>query len=276
MRLSDIIPVNEDFFVWDAVVAWRDSIYKADCWKSTKESYLLNMLKLIEEGVINVRIQLSEIDEDWLKWSKNKVDELPEWSEKTKSVRKSCLNSFYKLIKAGIDPNLTPYQRQPEAVEIKHILSIRNILSSHEVMALKANISRVKLCNAINKVNERDAYVICLMMITGWTLENILNLRKTKEHYNPPYIYLDGFGKYIDEHITKAIDELCKNSKTYLFETSSGNKITRTQVSRNLKLAGRNLGLDFDLTPKVLQSYVIAYMSSDKRSELERAIRPIF
>lgn len=276
MPPSDLMPDNKEFCVWDAIVAWRNRIYQADCWKSTKESYLLNMLKLIEEGIVDERIRLNKIDEDWLKRSKKMIEELPKWSEKTKSVRKSCLNSIYRLIQTGLDSNLYPYQRHPEPAEIKHILSIRHILSDHEVISLTRNITRTKLCNAISKINERDAYIVCLMMITGWTLENILSLRKTKQDYNPPYIHLNGHRKYIDDHITKAIDNLCKDSKTYIFETSAGNKITRTQVSRNLKLAGRNLGLDFNLTPKVLQGYVMAYMSADTRSELERCMHPLF
>jgi hypothetical protein len=281
MRLSDFSPVNTEFFVWDPVVAWRDNLYQADIWKSTKSSYLLNMLKLIEEHIIDVRLKLCKIDDCWIKEAKKRIDELPNWSEKTKSVRKSCLNSFYKFIKTDFDYGITPYQRHPEHEEIKHILS------SCQEKALTANISPKKLCYALSKINERDAYIVWLMMWTGQTLEAILD--RKKEHFRTSdiditeshivldaYLEFDNVSKFIPSHITAPINEFRKTSNVYLFETANGKRISRTQVTRNLKQAGRNIELDFDLTPKLLQGYVIAYMSRDKRSELERAWFPLF
>jgi site-specific recombinase XerC len=108
------------------------------------------------------------------------------------------------------------------------------------------------------------------MMHTGRTLEAVLDRRK--EHLRTPYMDFDDNSEHIPPHITDALNELCKNSTDYLFETASGKRIRRTQVMRNLKQAGHNIGLDFDLTPKVLHGYVCAYMSKDKRSELEKAL----
>lgn len=255
---------NKEFFVWDAIVAWRDHIYQADFYNNTKSNYITGMLKLIESVIIDVRIPLNHINDMWIEEAKKKIDDKLEWSQSTKIIRKSCLNSFYNFIKNDFDYKITPYRRHPDSNEIKHILS------SVQDKALTKDISPIVLCNAVSKINERDAYIVWLMMHTGQPLEAILNIRKTKEDYEPPYIRFNGEGKHIPKHITDALNDLCKNSKMYLFETSSGKRIRRNQVMRNLKQAGYNIGLDFDLTPKILHGYVCAYMSRDKRSILEK------
>jgi hypothetical protein len=279
---------NTEFHVWDAVVAWRDSIYQAGFWNTTKSSYLTSMLKLIESEVVNVRIQLHEINERWLNEAKYKIGNKDEWSLSTKIIRKSCLNSFYNFIKTDFDTTVKPYRRHPKYPEIKHILSntqeeelekslIKHTLSSVQDKAFTIDISPIVLCNAISKINERDAYIVWLMMYTGQPLESILDLPKRKEDEENPYMCFKDIGSYtigehIPEHIIEGLNKLCKNSIVYLFETSVGKRVTRTQITRNLKKSGRNIGLKIDLTPKVLHGYVCAYMSRDKRSELEKAL----
>lgn len=284
---------NREFHVWDAVVAWRDHIYQAEFYNNTKSNYLTGMLKLIECGIINVYLKLESADEQWANDAKQKVDENPKWSPATKTIRKSCLNSFYNYIKNDFDHKTKPYRRHPKYSEIKFLLSmskeseriafIKHTLSNVQDKALTKGISPVELCNALSKINDRDAYIVWLMMHTGEPLKAILDRRK--EHLR---ISLDEYtksagldfeedngqlySKYIPEHITEALKQLCKNSKVYLFETASGKKINRTQVMRNLKQAGYNIGLNFDLTPKVLHGFVCAYMSQDKRSELEKEL----
>jgi site-specific recombinase XerC len=266
MNLARILSLNSEFFVWDAVVAWRDRIYQADFYNNTKGCYLTGLLKLIEFSVIDVRLPLSKINEDWVKDCKLKIDGVTAWAAETKTIRKTCLNSFYKFVQKDFDRGVMPYQRHPQPNEIKHILS------SVKEKALTEDISPSVLCNALSKINERDAYIVWLMMHTGETLETILDLRKTPPDYEPPYIRFNGMGKHVPDHITDGINELCKNSAVYLFETAGGKRISRTQVMRNLKKTGHNIGLKFDLTPKVLHGFVVAYMSRDKRSELEIAL----
>lgn len=268
MRLGDLIPLNETLFVWDGIVAWRDYIYRAAFYGNTKSNYLTNMLKLIESEIVNIRIELAKLDDLWLENAKAKIDNYPTWSAATKVIRRCCLNSFYKFIQTDFDRNVEPYRRHPSQNEIKHVLS------SVQEKALTKNISPIVLCTALDKINTRDAYIVWLMMHTGWALEDILNIRKTTDEFQPPYIRLFKNGKqvghaHIYDHISNALLEISKNSTVYLFETAAGKRVLRTQVMRNLKQAGHNIGLDFDLTPKVLHGYVNAYMSKDKRSELE-------
>lgn len=254
---------NKEFFLWDAVVAWRDRIYQADLYNNTKGNYLTGMLKLIESGIIDVRLKLKQADECWANEAKQKIDAKPEWSTSTKTIRKSCLNSFHNFIRNDFNTSsIKPYRRHPDHNEIKHILS------SVQDKALTKDISPVELCNALSKINERDAYIVWLMMHTGETLETILDFPNVKNEFLSPYM----FGKHIPDHIRDALNGLRKNSNNYLFETANGKRIRRTQVTRNLKQAGHMIGLDFDLTPKVLHGYVCAYMSRNKRSELEIAL----
>ena len=270
--------LSKDLFIWDAVVAWRNHIYQADFYNTTKGNYLTGMLKLIESKIINERMKLINADDEWIEISKKKIDDKLEWSVATKTVRKSCLNSLYNFILSDFNKKTTPYGSHPKHQEIKHILS-----NVHDVILTK-DIRPVPLFNALKRINNRDAYIVLLMMWTGQTLESILDRRKehfrtTESDEETKTAYLDFedengtlYGKHILENIAGSIIELSQNSKVYLFETSRGNRIIRTQIMRNLKQAGYNIGLGFDLTPRVLHGYVHAYMSCDKRSELEKAM----
>jgi len=258
---------KECFHVWDAVVAWRDHIFQTTFFNITKCNYLTGMLKLIESEIIDVRTNLSQIDDVWLEEAKKKISENSSWSKATKPIRKCCLNLFYKFIACEFDYKTQPYLRHPEPIEIKHVLS------SVKEKTLTKNICPKVLCNALYEINERDAYIICLMMHTYQPLEAILNCRK--EDFNGAYMRFGNHSsKYIPKYFAESIIKLAENNVVYFFETSAGNRIHRNQITRNLKQAGKNIGLDFDLTPKILHGYVCAYLVGDKRSELARALLP--
>jgi hypothetical protein len=297
MHLSHLIPINTEFFIWDAVVAWRDHILNNNFYKCSKGSYFTSMLKLIESQIIDVHLELNKVDKSWLNECKNKIDRKSVWAKSTKTVRKSCLNSFYNFIINIFDKSLIPYQRYPKSNEIEFLFStnvkekekhealekavLKHVLSNVAEKVKARDICPIVLCNALSKINERDAYIVWLMMHTGQLLEKILDLRKENLRFNymdnkklayGGYLDFDICSSYIPGHIIDGINEVCKNSMVYLFETAASKRITRAQVNRNLKQAGRNIGLDFDLTPKILHGYVCAYMSTDKRSELEKAL----
>jgi site-specific recombinase XerC len=258
---------STEFFIWDAVVAWSNHIRESHLKQSTQSTYLTNMLKLIDEKIVNERLHLEKVDSSWLKNSMEKIDEIPTWSDKTKSIRRSCLNGFYNFIKKLFDYKTDPYRRPPKPNEIKYVLS--NVLDQN----LTATISPESLCSALSKINERDAYIVWIMMLTGQPLEAVLDRRK-KHLRGFYYLDFENEGEPLPKHLCDVLREYCQNSNTYIFETSKGKRIRRTQVMRTLKQAGYNIGLKFDLTPKALHRYVNAYMSSDKRYELEKALFP--
>ena len=272
MILNYFIPPNHDFYVWDVIFAWSRSIRESSLRNSTKSTYLTSMLKLIEANIVDTNLKLDSANEDWLEESKKKIDANTKWSDETKSIRKSCLNLFHKFAKESFDRKTEPYQSHPQPNVIKYVLS--NVLDQK----LTLHISPSVLCNSLSEINERDAYIIWTLMYTGQTLDEILNRRK--EHLRGIYLNFEyngiKFSKSLLEHIAVVLEEYCKKSNTYIFETMNGKRIRRAQVTRNLKQAGRNIGLDFDLTPKALHRYVNAYMSQDKRNELEKIFNPLF
>ena len=301
--------VHADFFVWDAVVAWRDYIFGKSFYSWSKGNYLSNMLKLIESNIVDVRLMLDNVNEDWLNECKIKVDAKDNWAKSTRTVRKSCLNLFYRFVTDVFDQFNPPYRRHPEGNEIEFILSsdrgeeekyqaleralFKHVLSNVVDKAKVKDICPIVLCNTVSKLNERDAYIVWLMMHTGQTLDKVLDLKRenlratymnqeeaiehgldpTIKHAYMAYLDFDNRHYHIPGHIVDGINGTCKITKHFLFETVKGKRILRTQVTRNLRRAGRDIGLDFDLTPKVLHGYVCAYMTADKRSDFEKALR---
>ncbi len=260
---------KHDYILWDAVVAWRDKIYQSNFFNSTKANHLTSMLKLIEHHVIDLCLDLKKADEAWVKEAKQKIDDILQWSVSTRTIRKSCLNLFYKFIKTEFNHETQPYLSHLKPNVTKHVLS------SVQDKALTAHISPEALCSEVGKLNKRDGFIVWVMLHSKQPLEAVLDLRKEDLRVSDvgrAYLDFPNVCEYIPEHITARISELCKNSKAYLFETAKGKRISRIQIMRNLKQAGRNIGLEFDLTPKVLRGYVNAYMTEDKREELEKAL----
>jgi len=255
------LQTEKQFFTWDVVVAWRDNVFNADFMNCTKSNYFVAMYKLIDTGIIDVMKPLNDLDDDWLENAKKEISKLKTWSTATKKVRASCLNSFYIFLKQDFDTKVSPFRSHPTSIQIKYMLS--NVRDVH----LTEDIPPDRLCNELSKINVRDSYIVWLMMNTGRPLRDILNLPKINAEDVSPYI----LNTYTPKHILGEIMNLSKNSKVYLFETFSGKRVNRTQIMRNLKQAGHNIDLGFDLTPVVLHGYVCAYMSRDKRSVIEKA-----
>ena len=279
----------QDFHLWDVIVAWRDHVFKADFYQCSREAYLSSMRKLINGGIIDIKLPLLHVDDIWLETCKEMVDKKIEWAQATKKVRKSCLNTFYAFLSQTFNTSTTPYRRHPCQPEIEYLLSphsegtekyaslestmLKHALSSTQDKTRAQDLCPLVLCTAISKINERDAYIVWLMLWTKQPLEAILNLRNTAEDYSPPYIRFKGIGEYIPTHITKAIDHFRISESLFIFSTTSGKQIQRNQVTRNIKKAGHALDLDYELTPKIINGLACAYMSRDKRSDLERAMQ---
>lgn len=304
---------NAEFFIWDAVVAWRDYIFSQDFYTWSKSNYLTNMLKLVESDIIDVRLVLSSVNVEWLEECKVKIDGVAKWAKSTKTARKTILNSFYSFVINIFDGIQIPYQRHPKKMEVKHALSpqkedehkydaletsvLKHVLSNVVDKAKARDLCPIILCNALSKINERDAYVIWLMMYTGQPLDKVLDIKKEQfrvgemspeeakqrgldsQERHAHFAYLNFYveeGEHIPGHVVNGINKACKNSSVFLFETENGNRLLRTQITRNLKKAGRVIGLDFDLTPKILHGYVCGYMTKDKRSDLQKSMGVAF
>ena len=276
MTLLTQLLIKKDFFLWDAIIQWREHIYKSDFYNVSKCNYLSGMLKLIESEIINVNTKLESINDKWLNEVKKHISDKQDWALSTRKIRKSCLNSLYIFIQKDFDYSTTPYRRHPKHSEIKYVLSSVWNKATEE-------IDPQVLCHAVSKINERDAYIVWLIVHTGQTLEKILDLKK--ENLRVSYMedgkhaysaYLDFEEEkesvHIPGHIVDGINSVSNHTKTYLFETVSNKRVSRTQVMRTLKKAGYDIGLTYDLTPIILHRYACAHMTEDKRSVIEQAL----
>lgn len=285
-KISEIInkelkkeyPVKERYSIWDVMVAWRDSILDSSFLRVTKRDYLSRMQKLIEEGVINPSIKLKSVNESWLDECSKRIYETS-WSEKTKKSRKTCLLSFYKFSQT-FDPDyaneyeVLSYRYIPTPHEIKNRFNIENskklLLSSAHELLLNRGLNIQELYDTLKKHNQRDAWIIALMIETGCSLDEILEIKKTD--ISPVYIKIKNFQYAVDSTLIHHIKTICKEFSEYVFTTKKGEKVGRVQVTRNLKRAGHEVGLTFDLTPMIFHRHINKILIRDKRSPLEKLL----
>ncbi|WP_068469963.1 hypothetical protein [Candidatus Protochlamydia phocaeensis] len=247
-----------NYTIWDAIISWRDAVFNAELTRVTKYNYLNGMLKLIEADIINPYAALTDLTLNWYDQASKKINALQNWAPATKQSRKTCLKSFYAF-SLNYDPQGTPH-KNPTACEIIHMLS------SIAERALTKDIDSCLLLDTLIKLNERDAIIVAVMLFSGKTLEEVLDLRKTQIY--PGKIEFKDKKTKMPISLTNLIEMFSKNNNDYVFVTDQGNRIHRTQVIRNLKLASKIMGLEFELTPKVLQGYSIAYFPHNKEDVL--------
>lgn len=267
-KLKADYPVKERYSIWDAMVAWRDHILSSSFLKITKKDYLSRMQKLIDESVINPSIKLICVNEIWLHKCSKKIAESC-LSEKTKTSRKTCLLSFYKFAQK-FDPDysneykMLSYRHIPTPDEIKN----RFVLSSAREPLLNNSLDIQKLYRTIKKHNERDAWIIALMLETGCSLEEVVKI--TKNDISQTYVCINHFQYPVPLSLVDGIKTLFKEDSSFVFSTKKGEKVGRVQVTRNLKKSGREIGLRFDLTPMVFHRFINDILLRDKRSPWEK------
>lgn len=283
-KLKSQYPVRERYSIWDAIVAWRDFILSSSFLRVTKTNYLSRIQKLIEAEIINPALKLSSINKSWLKECIDKID-LHFWTKTTKVSIKTCLTSFYKFSQQSFDPDYTDeYERLsygyiPTPHEIKHRLcptpyqiekAKKLVLSSVQERELASQLDILKLYQLIRRNNERDALIIATILETGCTLEEVLDIKKCD--VSSVYIQIKKFQYPVQISLIAALEKLYKESSEYVFTTSKGKRVGRIQVTRNLKKAGREIGLNFDLTPMIFHRVINAILLRDKRSSFEKLL----
>lgn len=250
------------YTLWDAVVAWRDNLFYSTFPRVTRRNYLTRMLKLIEENIIDPSLPLSRLSFDWYQNAKDKIDYVPHWASATKQPRQSCLHSFY-ICATNYTPKGKPLDK-PTSLEIMHMLS------SVEEKTKTKDLDPVQLTEILRKINERDALIVALLIFTRRTLNEILELKK--KDINGRCINFENASVCVDESVINLIEDICKNDTEFLFVTANKKPVNSTQVIRNLKTASKLMGLDFLITPKVIQSWAVAYMPMENRSNLAKAL----
>lgn len=254
---------RDGYTFWDAILAWRDEIYTSNLMRVTKTNYLSHMFKLIKGNIIDPYLPINKCLDSWFFDAFMKLYSVKNWSDATKSSRRTCLKSFFDFCKRYI-PKQEPFGRSPSMLEIAIMLS--SIIDRTKTKELDP----VKLFDTLNKINVRDALIVSVMIFTGNSLKDVLDLKK--EDLTDNHIVFSNGKKSIPKPLKKLISFSCDNSSEYLFATAKGKRILRTQVIRNLKIASHLMGLDFEATPKIIQGYAIAYISNDKKSKFEKIL----
>lgn len=287
-KLKQKHPVKQRYRAWDAIFAWRDHIFQSTYMRVTKCNYLTGMLKLIESEIINPAVGLKDINERWFDEACSKIDNMVSWSPATKPPRKTCLKSFYKFANNIFNPDyLNDYEMHsyhwiPSPEEMKPIFSCV------EEKFPKNKLDTSALIDAMKMINERDCLIICVMIFTGCSLQQVLNLNKEDiKCVKSPYIqfieklnlgseclikFKDKLKEVPECLIELIIDYTQTNDSNYLFSSADGKPLHRTQVTRNLKLAARNIGVPYELTPKILHGYINAGILRDKTSIVEKLL----
>jgi integrase len=256
------------YALWDIIVFWRDNIFFSVFSRVSKKNYLSAMLKLIEEGIIDPYMPLSKLSQEWYQHAKTKIDNIDSWSVATKGSRKSCLRSFFDFATEFnpdnfIEDYAEPYSRKPSMIEISYLLS------SIEDRSKMHNFDLTKLYQVLFSINEREALIFCIMVFTGRKLDEILNIKKDDVgHASIDFI---NETDVIPEDLATRLKK-CKKDSAYLFVTSNGNPLKRNQFIRTLKTASKLMNLDFEVSPRLLQSKALLSMCREKISPLEKLL----
>ena len=226
------------------------------------------MLKLVQDGIIDYKMTILKLTSNWYRNANFVVENTPR-SETTINLRKTCLKSFYNFASEHQYKNYLEYYGEPSR-KIPTMYEIAFVLSTIEERSRTKDLDPIELFKAVEGLNERDAVIVSTMIFTGRTLEEILDLRK-KDCDNGIIEFKDG-QESVPLFITNFIQKNASNGDGYAFISANGKRLRRTQVIRNLKLASKLMGLDFEVTPKVLQGYAIAYLPSEKKENLAKLL----
>jgi|SRR5271170_16848 len=257
------------YTTWDAIFAWYYYIlHDTSMMKDSKRTYITGMHKLIKDGIIDYTSMIPQLTPDSYMNACLKLKNIPK-AKTTTNLRKTCLKSFYNFVSEHQYENyLKNYGKPARNIPTMHEISF--ILSAIEERHRTKDLDPVELFKAVESLNERDSVIVCTMIFTGRTLEDILDLRK-KDCENRIIEFQDG-RENVPLFITNFIQKNAANGDTYAFTTANGKRLRRTQVIRNLKLASKLMGLDFEVTPKILQGYAIAYLPSSKKENLAKLL----
>jgi integrase len=261
--------------VWDALIGWRDHIYKKEFLKVSKQNYILGLVKLIEKEIIDPKEYLINLSQNWLEQKKTEVKEKTGWSKATQYTRISCLISFFEFATEVFKPDpLHPWEGIPYST-IPTIEMIPHLLTSVEDKARATELTTEQWMYFFEKIAEknlRDYLIATLIVFSGRPLESVLDLKRAG---------LKEFGIIFEKEEVSVPNSLIKQlhhmvqdnpPSEYLFVTKSGQRIRRNQILRSLKSASKAANLPTEVSAKVLLSAGIAFIELDKRTLLSKVL----
>lgn len=255
-ELNQKYPIGKLYHCFDALIAWRNELY-ASATKSMRRNYLAGMCVLIDEGIVDPTASIENIlTDEWAVEAHKRINGLDKWSPSTKKSRRSCLEKFLEFA-AFFKPNL---KSNPPVLNIPGRGLMHHILSGMEDKIKAQDLSASHWDGFFDQLTEgnlRDCLISILMLNSGRRLEDVLDLRKTDITENGVR-WADGSHTRLSGRMMNLVSIAAQSGVNYVFATKSGKRIRRTQVIRHMKNASKAAGLDFEITPKILQGVAIA------------------
>ena len=255
-ELSQRHPIGKIYHCFDVLVAWRNELY-ASATKSMRRNYLSGMCVLIDEGIVDPTSSVDHVlTEDWSVDAHERINILDKWSPSTKKSRKSCLEKFLGFA-SSFKPNSNG---NPPTLKIPGRGLMHHILSGMDDKIKVQEISKSswdRFFDQLTNGNARDCLISIVMLRSGRRLEDVLDLRKT-DITETGVKWTDGSHTELSKETLALISRLTHSNADYVFTTKLGRRIRRTQVIRQMKNASKAAGLDFEITPKILQVFAIA------------------
>jgi len=251
-------------FVWDALIAWRDSVLKKDVFRKSKTGYLSHMSRLIDNEIVDLEQPLEEFIRNGFEKKLQMIDKT-EWATSTKQARSVVLRAFYRFSKQKhVKPanSVIPFK---EFRDLKKV-AISELLSSNEDKAKSQCLKPsdiVRFLSEMCLINPRDALICWLMWELKSTVHQILDLAVGDVDLHKGIINLKTefrLGNIRPDMQRRILEQSKgKSAMDLLFTTDKGNRIHSGQISRSMKIASKNAKLPIIMSPKILYADAKAY-----------------
>ena len=266
---------------WDSIKNLPVNLFIAD-WlgqfeENSRKNYEYYIRKLAEIGLINPELSLEDFREQPHERILDQIKRIPEttWKEATKQVHASVYLSF-----TGYLQRLTEGKVR-KAIPSRHGAS-KTFKKIREKVASISLVQRewLKLLDELYKINPRDGLIIKICLHGGKRISEVLNLQVEQidfEIRQITFLQSKTRGTVKEVRITFP-EDLMNELKIYLgirqglvFVTNHGKmeKVHRTQLNRNLKLAAQRAGIDKRLSPHVFRTTLITYLRSQGFADSE-------
>jgi hypothetical protein len=249
--LKYIEPKTTKYTLWDVAFDWHIKLCKEPLLNVTKKNYLLAFVQLVKDGVLNLKYPLKNMNEIWLNETLETIDLFHKWAKETRRHRKMIVRKLYAYSEEFKDKtNITRNRKRPPIPSIDNLEFIFNINTDfNKVMTIPTN-KWATFFEALHTRNERDCLIYFLLLETALNVEYVLSLRQ--EDVFEDHIKLLNKVFYIPKCLTALLRELPPNKEGFIFVSSSGNIIKRSQIVRTLREASKEIGLEVSITPTIV------------------------
>lgn len=238
--------------------------------EATRKNYASYIRGLEKHGLINTYQTLDSFREQPHERILDQIKRIHEtvWKEGTKQVRAAVYLSF-----TGYLQRLTEGKVR-KAIPSRHGVS-KTFKKVREKVASESLVQKewLLLLEELGKINTRDCLIIKMCLHGGKRISEVLSIQVEQVDFTSnivTFIQSKTRGTIKEVRITFPRD-LIAELKTYIgdrqglvFITTHGKqqKVYRTQLNRNLKLAAKRCGITKTLSPHVFRTTLITYLRS--------------